>query len=226
MSRETDANSSTSDNDGVAKMQVAFDKTIKEFERKIEDMINKKMDMKLKVIETLNENLKEQKSASVGKEKELRSNFAKAVNNYGNTMDFREILREAENEEKLEHREKEQRAKNLIIHGMLERGDTNGAIKENDTNLVNNILDRIGITFLRLGKKTDSKPRNLKIVMKTTKEVESIMSNLMRLKGTQEEFGRISITEDYTQNEREEIKSTSPRLGKKTEEDPNNIHTR
>ena len=61
MSRETDANYSTSDNDGVAKMQVAFDKTIKEFERKIEDMIDKKMDMKLKVIETLNENLKEQK---------------------------------------------------------------------------------------------------------------------------------------------------------------------
>ena len=144
------------------------------------------MDMKLKVIETLNENLKEQKSASVGKEKEPSSNFAKAVNNYGNTMDFREILHEAQNEEKLEQREKEQRAKNLIIHGMLERGDTNGA-KENDTNLVNNILDRIGMTsrpetFLRLGKKTDSKPRTLKIVMKTTKEVESIMSNLMHLK--------------------------------------------
>ena len=125
------------------------------------------------------------------------------------------------NEEKLEQREKEQRAKNLIIHGMLERGDTNGAIKENDTNLVNNILDRIGMTsrpetFLRLGKKTDSKPRTLKIVMKTTKEVESIMSNLMHLKGTEEVFGRISITEDYTQNERERrLKSTSPRLEKK-----------
>ena len=148
-------------------MQVAFDKAIKEFERKIEDLIDKKMDMKLKVIETLNENLKEQKSASVGKEKEPSSNFAKAVNNYGNTMNFREILREAQNEEKLEQREKEQRAKNLIIHGTLERGDTNGATKENDTNLVNNILDRIGMTsrpetFLRLGKKTDSKPHTLK----------------------------------------------------------------
>ena len=154
-------------------MQVAFDKTIKEFERKIEDMIDKKMDMKLKVIETLNENLKEQKSASVGKEQEPSSNFAKTVNNYGNTMDFKEILREAQNEEKLKQREKEQRAKNLIIHGMLERGDTNGARKENDTNSVNNILDQIGMTsrpetYLRLGKQTDSKPRTLKIVMKTT----------------------------------------------------------
>ena len=37
-------------------------------------------------------------------------------------MDFKKILREAQNEEKLEQREKEQRAKNLIIHGMLERG--------------------------------------------------------------------------------------------------------
>ena len=56
---------------------------------------------------------------SVVNQQEPSSNFAKEVNNYGNTMDFREILREAQNEEKSEQREKEQRAKNLIIHGML-----------------------------------------------------------------------------------------------------------
>ena len=37
-------------------------------------------------------------------------------------METREFLGEVQNEEKLEQREKEQRAKNLIIHGMLERG--------------------------------------------------------------------------------------------------------
>ena len=70
MSGDTDAFSSPSDkNDGLAKLQAAFDKTIKELERKLEDMIDKKMDNKLKVIETLNENLKERKSAPVGNDK-------------------------------------------------------------------------------------------------------------------------------------------------------------
>ena len=46
----------------------------------------------------------------------------------------------------------------------------------------------------------------------------------MRLKGTEEEFGRISITEDYIQNEREEIKKYVTEARKKTEEDPNNIY--
>ena len=32
------------------------------------------------------------------------------------------------------------------------------------------------------------------------------MKNLRRLKGTEPEFGKISVTEDYTQNEREQIK--------------------
>ena len=132
-------------------------------------------------------------------------------------MNFRQILREAQNEEKLEQQEKEQRAKNLIIHGMIERADTNGAIKENDTNMVDNILDRIGMTnrpetFVRLGKKTDIKPQTLKIVMKTTSEVKSFMSNLMRLKGTEEQLASLRIIHRMKEKR---LKSTSPRQGKK-----------
>ena len=36
----------------------------------------------------------------------------------GGTPDFREILRQTHNEEKLEQRENEQRAKNFIIRGL------------------------------------------------------------------------------------------------------------
>ena len=42
--------------------------------------------------------------------------------------DFREILRQTQNEEKLEQREKEQRAENFIIHGLEEKGGTSEAL--------------------------------------------------------------------------------------------------
>ena len=42
--------------------------------------------------------------------------------------------------------------------------------------------------------------------MKSKVDQKEVMGNLRFLKGTIEEFGKISITEDYTQNEREQIK--------------------
>ena len=41
--------------------------------------------------------------------------------------------------------------------------------------------------------------------MKTMQENESILVNLRLLKGTVDEFGKISVTDDYTTNEREQI---------------------
>ena len=52
----------------------------------------------------------------------------------------------------------------------------------------------------------ENKPRTLKIEMCAIQEVESLMANLSRLKGLSDEFGKISVTEDYTKNEREVIK--------------------
>ena len=50
------------------------------------------------------------------------------------------------------------------------------------------------------------------------------MVNLNRLKGSVEEFGRISITEDYTNSEREQIKSWVTKAREKSEQDPENIY--
>ena len=46
----------------------------------------------------------------------------------------------------------------------------------------------------------------MKIVMKTKNDQVKVMNNLGKLKGTEEQFGKIRITHDYTNKERELIK--------------------
>ena len=95
--------------------------------------------------------------------------------------------------------------------------------------MINSILALIGISsqpkkITRLGKKMENKPRTLKIEMCAIQEVESLMANLSRLKGLSDEFGKISVTEDYTKNEREVIKRYVAEAKEKTEGDPNYIY--
>ena len=46
-----------------------------------------------------------------------------------------------------------------------------------------------------------------------------MLARLSRLKGTEEEFGKISLTEDYTKTERDLIKSWKANAKKKSSED-------
>ena len=46
------------------------------------------------------------------------------------------------------------------------------------------------------------------------------MKNLGRLKGTERFFGRISVKDDYTTNEREQIRMLTQQAAKQTEESP------
>ena len=41
--------------------------------------------------------------------------------------------------------------------------------------------------------------------MKTKEDQQKVMNSLRNLKGTADEFGKISVTEDYTQTERKQI---------------------
>ena len=47
----------------------------------------------------------------------------------------------------------------------------------------------------------------LKVLMENKHEKDKVMSNLRQLKGTEMEFGKISVTEDHTIEERQEIKT-------------------
>ena len=50
------------------------------------------------------------------------------------------------------------------------------------------------------------------------------MKNLGLLKGTEQEFGKISVTEDYTVLEREEIKKFSIKAKEQQKNDPTRIY--
>ena len=62
---------------------------------------------------------------------------------------------------------------------------------------------------MRLGEaKKENEPgrRPIKIVMKSKEDKDKVMKNLGRLKGTERYFGKISVKDDYTTNEREQIR--------------------
>ena len=62
---------------------------------------------------------------------------------------------------------------------------------------------RIYYSFRR--KKESNRP--IKLIMKSKEDKEQVMKNLKLLKGCERYFGKISIKNDHTKNEREQIRS-------------------
>ena len=79
--------------------------------------------------------------------------------------------------------------------------------------------------YIRLGKLNAKKKRPLKVVMENKYEKENVMLNLRQLKGTQIEFGKISVTEDHTIEERQEIKSWVEKAQAKNQDEDDNSKT-
>ena len=139
-------------------------------------------------------------------------------------------MKEARNEEKLEAREREQRSNNFIIHGAEEVGDSAAEKMKNDKEYILDILEQIGLAnikpkyMMRLGKVSENKGRTIKVEMKSKEDKDKVMSNLKFLKGTEDYFGKIRITDDYTRNERDMIRDMVNKAEAKSEEDPNNTY--
>ena len=117
---------------------------------------------------------------------------------------------DAENEKKVEENEQERRAKNFIIHGADEIGNNTDEIKKNDIEFLAHILREIDVnsqpeSINRLGRPNETNRRTIKIGMKSKTDQENVMANL---KGTEEEFGKIRVTHDYANNERDLIRRT------------------
>ena len=72
-------------------------------------------------------------------------------------------------------------------------------------------------------KSIEFKSRPLKIVLKSAAEKANVMKNLGRLKGTERYFGKISVKDDYTTSEREEIRLLTERAKKETAENPEKV---
>ena len=97
------------------------------------------------------------------------------------------------------------RDQNIIIHGIKE-GD------RDDKQYLTKLLAILGmghtnpLTAHRLGTKNSDRQRPLKVIMKTIEEKHELMSRLGLLSGAEYDFKNISVTDDYTIAEREEIR--------------------
>ena len=73
-------------------------------------------------------------------------------------------------------------------------------MKKQDKQYINEILEHLGVKkepaiILRLGDSKKSTRRPIKITMKTKEDKEKVMERC--LKGTEEYFGKISVTDDW-----------------------------
>ena len=99
------------------------------------------------------------------------------------------------------------REQNVIIHGINE-----GTEVGHDAIYLKELFDILGmghtgpIITHRLGMKKHDRPRPIKLTMKSINVKEQFMSKLGKLKFADDEFKRISVTDDYTIEEREEIR--------------------
>ena len=140
-------------------------------------------------------------------------------------QDMKIVMREARNDEKLEESEKQRRANNIIIHGAEEIGATPVESKSNDAEYIKEILAKIGVevapaSISRLGAPRENGMRPIKLVLKSGEDKEKVMRNLGKLKNTERYFGKISLKDDHTANEREQIRKLTSEAKKKCEEDP------
>ena len=225
-----------------------FDTNLSQMDAKID----KKLDEKLAAVNSLNEKIKDNDEVTVIDKKmngkiEQESNrsetqrqtgtgdassaegTATETNMYASKLagpqDLRKMMKEAQNEEKIEVREQEQRSNNFIIHGAEEFGDNVAAIKKNDKEYILDILHEIKVinckpkSITRLGKQEANKGRAIKVEMNNKEEKQKVMSNLKYLKGTEDFFGKIRITDDYTREERDMLREWVKKAEEKSRND-------
>ena len=136
-------------------------------------------------------------------------------------------MRETKNEELVQQQEREVRAKN-IIHG-CPKAAVIQEVKEDDNTYVKELLQIIGVEAIpgsttRIGNRGEARPRSIKIVMGNQNEKEMIMTSLGKLKNAVEKFKRISVTDDYTAEERDAITNKVTEARNKSEVEGKGIY--
>ena len=130
---------------------------------------------------------------------------------------FRAIMMATKNEELAEEAEKKRRECNLIIHGKEENGD-------DDKLFVQNLNKQISVgsvkinQIMRVGEIKANKIRPLKVVLSSPNEKNKVLYSMKNLKGN-ELYKGISVTDDYTINEREMIREFVKKAKKENEKE-------
>lgn len=203
-------------------LQKMLDKKVSQLETKIEKSIDKKLGDKMGAVNSLNEKMTNHEKTAT----EEKKSYAKILDV---PTEVRKIMQETRNDEKVEQIEQEKRGQNFIIHGAQEVGNSTEEIKANDLQYIKDILKHMNLksepeSVVRLGKSSETKSRVLKIVMPTKEAKEEVMSNLRLLKDTVDTFGKISVTDDYTSIERQNIKNFSERAREQGRKDPSRVY--
>lgn len=211
--KEKQLNDNCADNESlnVSNLTTLMSKKFEEVEKNLKESLldevnkqNEKLESKINEILTTNRTVSSDPDTPI----------TEAINNSVAPPDLRSIMREQQNEQLVEERDKKQRSCNLVIHGFIENhAENKGEAKKTDEDFVKAFINDVGLdiaykSLFRLGSnegKQGPYKRPLKIVLSSEEEKDSIMANLRKLKGKEKYIG-ISVKEDYTVQERELIK--------------------
>ena len=137
------------------------------------------------------------------------------------SIDFWQIMQEQKNEDLVQEKERETRALNIVIHCLTEPSVPNAVI--GDKKNVDDFLaiiqqpDAKPVTITRPDKCDENKTRPIKIKFNLLSDKQLVMSSLSQLKEAPGMFRKISVTEDYTIEERAEIRKKVKETKNKTE---------
>jgi len=143
---------------------------------------------------------------------EIRKSYANITANNSATKEhstIKSIVKAARDEEIAEDHEKRRRASNVIVHSVPEQNEVNkedclNADRDYIISLINDIRVKANIKYIgRIGNQSPEKLRPIKIVFEKEDEELSVLRSLPNLKQHNHTYKGISVTEDFTQAERE-----------------------
>ena len=141
--------------------------------------------------------------------------------------DIRSIMREQENEKLADETDKKRRACNFIVHGVDEitsSDEEREQSKKKDKDFVTSLIRDVGCTgdpksVFRLGDASSGRKRPIKVVLDCEENKENILKSLRKLKG-KDAYRGVSVTDDYTLNDRSLLKEWAEKAKAKNAEEP------
>ena len=223
--QKTFAEARNPDYDNIMKLEEYMRKELVQIGKTIKDSLVKEIQNNNKMME---EKLMSHQQPVEPAKKSDFNGTSNPWNQAPQAVDFRTILQETQNEQLNEANDQKIRAKNIIIHGVVE--DTNAEkeiTKKNDEDFVKNFLTIVTTdnvkykSIYRLGKPDPTKKRPMMLQLESEADKDKIMMNLQNLKGKTEYKG-VSITEDYTVTERKLLQDWRDKAKAKNDsEEPN-----
>ena len=200
-----------------------YEKKVEEYKTELNDVIAEKLpDM---VADINNENTPSW-SEIVAKEVDLRMSSVSAE-----VATLQEQTKTMQ-QDKHEQEEMDRRKTNLIMHGMEEGSDVNGA-KEEDENNITEILHVIGCddvsveSVTRLGRKSDeegAKPRPIKLVLASESQKDKVLRKSKNLRSqTNNRFTAVFMHQDLTPLQRERRRSLLQELKNRRDQGETNL---